>query len=206
MFNKPNIYLVYKITVKDKDGEVVYSKEKKSESFVANFLTLLHSTLIGQWVTVVDINGNEVTSGSITASYSVGGVGYSKCATNPGRLLLNAPEGDSSYGIVVGTGETPVSPNDYKLENQIPHGSADGQLYYYSSSVGNVSIKESQIRQTVSRVFENKGSVDVVIKEIGLVAKIHNGSCILIVRDVLSEPVTVPNSGGVVIVDYFIMS
>jgi len=182
-------------------------------SFVSNFMKLLRSTLASQWIDVIDVNGNlescTVSERVCYGAWNNHGQWRATSGTNPGRLLLNAPEGDSSYGIVVGTGETPVSPNDYKLENQIPHGSADGQLYYYVTTVSDILIENDRVIQKLGRRFENKGSVDLTIKEIGLIAVVVNNagsySKVLIARDLLTEPVEIP-SGSTAILEVWLVT
>jgi len=205
---KPNIVVKYKILVKDKEGNVIDEREEISKSFLKNFMLLLNAIFNKTYNSVVDTSGTEVNAGA-KCSYSVSSGwknGYSVVLTGTcyGGLLVGAGEGDDSYGIIVGSGTTEVTPDDYNLANKIAHGTADGQLYYKKQVVGKgISIEGNTIKQTFSRVFRNDGSVDVTINEIGLVVNIPvDGYKVLIIRDVLSNPVVVPGGGGYVIVTY----
>ena len=214
---KPCLSLKYKIVIKNKDGEIIKEYEKDARSFVKNFLMALYSSLINGTVSLVDVNGNTITNTGIIgvwsnnwcnsgrASWCNGGTMKLGCA---GYLELNAPEGNDSYGIVVGTGATPVSPDDYKLEQKIPHGSGDNQLYYQKTSVGKPNVSDGKVKLTISRVFRNDGSVDLNINEVGLQVLVkdtsNNTYCVLIVRDVLPQTETIPGVGGVMIVTYSI--
>ena len=214
---KPCLSLKYKIVIKNKDGEIIKEYEKDARSFVKNFLTALYSSLINGTVSLVDVNGNTISNTGIIGVWSnwcnagkaswcdggtmkLGGAGY---------LELNAPEGNDSYGIVVGTGTTPVSPDDYKLEQKIPHGSGDNQLYYYPCDVLDLEVEGNKVIQKIQRRFENQGSVDLDINEIGLQALVKNSSdniyYVLIVRDVLSEPISIP-SGGTAILEIWLVT
>ena len=90
--------------------------------------------------------------------------------------------------IYVGTGETPVTANDYKLDTPI-------SLSVVSASC----IINSNNTVEVERTFQNNTENDVVIKEIGLYVFASQSNQqsqvltlpILIGRKVLNEPVTI---------------
>jgi len=197
------------ITVKDKKGKVVDKRRVKCNSFVKNFLLLLNAGFRKTGVAVVDIDGTSVTSGvkGVWRNWCNNGFGDKTWCNSGsmtfgryGLLLVGAGAKDSSYGIIVGSGTTPVSPDDYKLENQIAHGTADGQLYYGDTDVLDVVVQENKIIQGLQRQFTNQGAVDVEINEIGVVVKTtENNYKVLIIRDVLDTPVTIPSGGTVVI-------
>ena len=215
MSETPNLQLKYKIIVKDKDGKTIKEYERDARSFVKNFLTALYGSLIEQYISLVDVNGNTISNTGIIGTwsdwcnYGPWCNGGSMTVRSLGILLLNAPEGDDTYGIVVGTGTTPVTPDDYKLEQQIPHGSSDNQLYYQKTSIGAPNVSNGKVKISISRVFRNDGSVDVNINEIGLQAEVMDSSGatykVLIVRDVLPQAEVVPG-GGVLIVTYSIIA
>ena len=215
-----NLQLKYKIVVKNKDGEVIKEiEEAPAKSFVKNFLSILRGAFVGSGATVTDVEGNSV-SATIGVNWDNGWCNSGQIWCNSGRrwcnggtlyvhtnmLWINAPEGDDTYGIVVGTGDTAVTPDDYKLASQIAHGSGDGQLYYKACSVGKPNIVDSGVRVVVSRVFRNDGNSDITIAEIGIVALViadtTSSAKVLIIRDVLTEPVTIPAGGGIGIVTY----
>lgn len=76
-------------------------------------------------------------------------------------------------GIRVGTDQTFTSMTDGTLLSVIQHGEADGELYHYGSLVEDdvvIDTINDTATITVSRIFENRGSTSVTIKEIGLYA------------------------------------
>ncbi len=114
------------------------------------------------------------------------------------------------WGIVVGKGTTSPSPDDAWLEQPIQHGDQPNQLFYWETIVSVVEVKESRLRFLVTRVIENRTGSDIQFTEVGLAAKCKlnvSGNLldkvVLLARDVLQNPVTVPSKGAVR-VDYII--
>jgi len=116
------------------------------------------------------------------------------------RLSINAPDNDDSYGIVVGSGAMPVTPDDTSLSEKITHGTGTGQLDYDETEVSyEVDYTNKRGYIYVKRSFKNLSDSDVIVRECGIVMwyRIMCGNYVfvntkkLIVRDVLSEPVTV---------------
>jgi hypothetical protein len=120
---------------------------------------------------------------------------------------LLASSGNSDYGIVVGSGTTPVTLNNYKLQSKISHGILAGQLQY-----GNVRISTMDMSDPnkwffyITRVFTNGTTADITITEVGLIVYLFSDSSIgvnspyyLIARDVLAEPITLaPNDSTLI--------
>jgi hypothetical protein len=52
----------------------------------------------------------------------------------------------------------------------IQHGEADGQLYHYGTDVSELSIDPATGKATfqIERIFENRGSVPVTVREMGI--------------------------------------
>ena len=217
-----NLNIIYKIVVKDKGGKIVFEKEEESKSPLKNFLLLLNALFRETYVGVVDTSGTTVNTSAKAywsrwcsggACWCNGGTGWCNAGNNPywsdyAGLLAGAGEEDDTYGIIVGTNDTPVTPEDYNLGAKISHGSEDGQLYYKGMVVGSSPRVEGDVvEQVFSRVFRNDGSVDVSIKEIGFVVVTSSDNYkVLIIRDVLTNPVVVPGGGGVCIVTYKIQT
>jgi hypothetical protein len=108
--------------------------------------------------------------------------------------------GDDTVGIQVGTSSTSVTSTDYRLPGKISHGTGSGQLYYGEHSV-TYSYGSAYGFVELSRVFTNLSGADIVVREVGLVARnywkdssgVAADAKILIARDVLEVPVTVPD-------------
>lgn len=120
------------------------------------------------------------------------------------KFSVNAPDNDDSYGIVVGSGAMPVTPDDTSLSEKITHGTGTGQLDYDPTEVSyEVDYTNKRGYIYVKRSFKNLSDSDVIVRECGIVAWFilgHKCRALgewridekrLIVRDVLSEPVTV---------------
>ena len=178
-----SINLLYKIKIEEK-GKIINEFESIARSFVKNFLNMWFAEFNRQngLTTVVDM------SGSSWGSQRAGTYGYD-------WMGLNASSGVDTYGIVVGSGSTPVTADDYNLASKIQHGTGAGQLSYGSCAVDVPVVSGNNIDLTISRTFTNGSGADVTINEIGLVARWYNGAyrSIMIARDVLNTPVTVAN-------------
>lgn len=75
-----------------------------------------------------------------------------------------------ALGIRVGSDQTFTSMTDSTLLDIVDHGEQDGELYHYGSDVEEeVEIDEVNQKAVIemSRIFENRGSIPVTIKEIG---------------------------------------
>jgi hypothetical protein len=107
-------------------------------------------------------------------------------ATLPGTSFIGLEQqGDDGFpsdttplGIKLGTSNKYVSMTDQTLDpdnngaGNILHGEADGQLYHYGTDI--TPLKYDTVNNkatfTIERIFENRGSVAVAAKELGLVA------------------------------------
>ncbi len=86
------------------------------------------------------------------------------------QMFSGALVGDSTYGIVVGTGTNPVTVADYVLQAQIVHGSGAGQLQYSSMAwLAPVTDGTSRVF-TQTRSFYNATANPITINEVGIYA------------------------------------
>jgi len=193
------------------NGRKVYDEE--SHSFVQNFAKLLYgfaqtvvtSSTIS--VSVTDVNGSPQ---SIYTEWYGGTLGGGTPAA------MNAPAGDDSFGIVVGSGTKPVSYNDYSLAKKIYNGSEPGKLSYGPTGVSDVYVDTTRnlARFTISRTFTNLSNSPVSVSEVGIVARsywrdssgVKQDIKYLIVRDVIDPPITVPPNGTLTVVYTFEVS
>ena len=83
---------------------------------------------------------------------------------------------NSVFGPIFGAEETDVDIDDYFLRNisnghsRIAHGIEDGRLFYYDPRVVETVQSDTEAYHVVERLVENRGSVNVVAKQIGLVS------------------------------------
>ena len=192
----------------EKDGKEVYRGESKS--FVQNFakaMMVIHSS---PGNTSLD-TGGAITSVLVTCpdnvNRSIYGEWYSGSTYGGGvHIAMSASNDDDSFGIWVGTGTASVSPTDYNLASKISHGTGVGQLDYEPHTVTS-SYSDTYSYVEISRVFVNKSGSDIIVREVGLVARnywkdttaVRNDVKFLIARDVLPTPVTVRHLGSLTV-------
>ena len=114
---------------------------------------------------------------------------------------LRAAGGTANQGIVVGTGNTAESFEEYKLATPIANGVGAGQMSYVLSEPMNESYNAGTKTKTntLLRYINNNSGGEITVAEVGLYGKMesdyqHSGTFIFS-RDVLGPAVTVPNSG-----------
>ena len=211
-----NIDIRLTAIIKDKDGKIIKVHKQRSHSFVSNFLALLASSFATYY--------NQSISNSFGYYYRITNGDYA--ANNPsywtgeGIFALNDGANDSSYGLVVGTGTTPPTPNDYVLGNQIVNGTGNGQLVYGAhqftpapQSIGSSNNATTTTTPTsgllpvsgnttslqILRTFQNQSGASITVSEVGLITETAN-YYVLIVHDLLSSPITVPPNAVLTII------
>jgi len=183
------------VVVWDRDGRIVQSGRHEMHSFLNNLLKFFEAFFkgdgLGVGVSMADTGGTTRTV--------VGAANNSRQS----RLGTAAASGDDSYGILVGSGTTPVDMNQYTLASKIPHGTSAGQLSY-----GPLSLDDLGVVQTVSppvyrfrlvRSFTNASTSSVTINEIGVAVRYRFADYdyrFLVARDVLPSSYTVPAGGS----------
>lgn len=107
-------------------------------------------------------------------------------------------------GLVIGSGTTPPTIDDYKMENAITTNlNAGGVTRSFNANTSNSSL-------TVVQPIVNRGANTITISEIGLFARYDGASngCILLSRDVITPVTIAPNESKtfVVTIDFTQMS
>jgi len=176
----------YSIVIRDKDGKVLHRERHRSKSFIR------------QWITTVYLHANQHFE-------------YTGCkatdGTNPvtvsdvDTFKMNAPAGNASYGILIGTGDTAVTISDYNLEAKIAHGVGAGQMSYQACSVAVSVVAAPNCGFIVSRSIVNNSGGLITVKESGIAydqwtspQKYYLG-----LRDVFGSPQDVPNGGSITV-------
>ena len=101
---------------------------------------------------------------------------------------MNGYETAGNQYVRFGSGTTPATVNDYKLESQI-----DSDITVANPSAVTTEQTDSYILWTAT--FGVSASVETTISEIGLISKAHiaNGNAATLVdRTVLDTPITIP--------------
>lgn len=170
----------FHIDVCDPSGGVVSRVSGKSDSFLRNFMQLLKGALTGSNQPVVTVSGETVST-----------YGFSAYPTAHDVI---------DRGIVIGSGSAAVTADDFALDAEFPT-----SVFRYSPVViqypRNISVGGEAVKiDMMYRSFTNISDTDAVINELGI--KFYSGSApVLVLRDVLTDPVTVP-AGFVVSVKY----
>jgi hypothetical protein len=196
---KPSISVEYEIIVRDKDGRIKEQRKEKSQSLLKNFMMLLNAGFKVGTSSVVDTGGTTRSAGARWHFWAYSGSGS---GSGYGGWSPTAGEGDTSYGIVVGTSDVAVTVNDYKLGAQVPHGDADNKLHYRPTSMYDPVVDGSVVKQSFNRNFSSLGTVNIVVKEIGLIVNIiRDDYKIMLARDITTVTVS---PGDSLVVKYHI--
>lgn len=142
----------------------------------------------------LDIDGTSYTTGWVTGTG--GGSAYFPI-TNIGNAQNNTLQDN---GIIIGTGDAPVTIDDQLLHKQIPSSSANGGLTYNSSTVSLDTNDSTSAQITLTRTFTNNATDTVGVKEIGYLQE-SGGGILMTMRDVLPATVNV-GTGTTLTVNY----
>jgi len=187
---------VLELIIKDRNGNITEKQVLQSKSFVRQFMEILWAQL--QWLSAK--GGSSV--------HSIDDRDASIFGWHP-NWDANAAIGVTTRGILVGTGSTAPTVDDYKMETQIGHGTGAGQLQYSAVAFGAPASDATTSQFTVTRDFANGSGGAVTVREIGLAVRVYTYSTygwdILIIRDVIAGGISVPN-GQTLTVNYRIQA
>jgi hypothetical protein len=164
---------VLKLTLFDETGRKIFQRTFRSKSYLRAFIKQIWSCFRGIGDSFPDTTNTSRTIGWDSFYW------------------VNAPSGDTSYGMVSGTGTTAVSLSDYKLETLIPNGTAAGQLSYGATLVESYTETPSQFHFFVRRSLNNQSTGNVIVSEVGLYGRDITWNFALI-RDVISAITVTP--------------
>lgn len=159
------------LTLKDtRSGKVLSNKRFKSNSYVLAFLDILYGMTRQTSQSIKDTGGTTRSCGTATVAFD----SYTGA-------------GDTSHGIVVGTGDTPVAIDDYQLETKIGHGTGAGQLYYQTTGYIAPSTTGSRRHAYFSRQFDNQSGATITVKECGVYSKAGSNYNFCTIRDIIPD-------------------
>lgn len=115
--------------------------------------------------------------------------------------FMGGSTGDGAMGILVGTGDTAYSADQYVLVSPVGQGDSTGQLSYQTptnSSAPTYDALSKTWSNSVSRIINNNSGGTITIKEVGLYANTwraasSSGYTYMFERSVLSPTVAVAN-------------
>jgi hypothetical protein len=184
--------LFYKLTFLDDKYKIIRETVPiQSKSFLKGFVWCLNSAFTSAKATsaIQDTQGNIDTP--------ISGYQWSFHPGGDSQYLFSS----SSYlktdevGIVVGTGNTPITVDDYKLASQIYHGSTSGKFEYLSCAITNLVVSGAAYSFDLQRIFLNSSGGSIDIAEIGIYSRIYlspsGNSNFMIIRDIVSAAETV---------------
>jgi len=190
----------------EKDGKIIQQGKQPMRSLLANYIKLLYGLVLAPGIypgksgaaTSTTITKPDGTSASIPTEW------YGASSGGGTPMACNAPDNDSSYGIVVGNGTKSVAISDYALASQIAHGTGAGQLDYNVSTISfsvDTSVSPAVGKIVLSRTFTNSSGATINITEVGIIARNYWKDNIptildtkfLIMRDLLAQTYQVPN-------------
>jgi hypothetical protein len=180
----------WEIEVRDASGKLLTFRKVKAKSWLAQFIGMIR----GQFA--CDASTPVIDIGGTTRYYQLPTNIYDSLSNS--GMYINSGAGDSSFGLVVGSSDTPNTVNQYTMGAIIPHGTGSGQLSYGTHTIENPSNPTGTNYWffRIIRTFTNNSGASITVKEIGLIVRAKDSSnnlrYFLIARDVIS-PVTVPN-------------
>lgn len=155
---------ILELIVRDRDGKITQQQKMLSRSFVKQFLQ-------GLWV----------CSTYIYAAQGMPGISIKDTSGNLQRITshqqnwrCDALINDDTFGIMVGTGITAPTIDDYQMEAKIAHGVAAGQIQYSAVTFGAPTEDGITSHFTITRDFANASGATITVREIGLVVKLFN--------------------------------
>ena len=88
-------------------------------------------------------------------------------------MTCTAALGDTTNGMVVGTGTNAVTITDYALQTKIAHGTGASQLQYAAQLFNDtdVTVSGSTCYYDLTRTFTNGSGSDITVTEVGLYGK-----------------------------------
>ena len=185
-----NYYEIYR-----KISSTVNLKNVQGTTITGKYLSFDSSSIL-DGVSLKFMTNSDSSNNSKNYGYNQFGCAY--CCVNNGN-----PESITNFRFMgipligVGTGNTPVTYEDYKLDNIIALPQSNYNIVDITDESGEA------IGLSLKVVCNNTTGSDVTIKEIGVYSgcntKTSTGIPFLVMREILNTPVTVPNGSSAVI-------
>jgi hypothetical protein len=178
----------------EKTGAVISDLERKSHSFVRNFMQMLYY-------------GSLATANA--AYRDTSDVARPACVTTRGCAGISCvgSAGITTAGIVVGGSNLEFDISQYNIQSLISHGTGTGQFSYAAmNNPDEPSFIDPDIFLILSRDMANNSGSSIIVREIGLIGyPVYDGwyshyASVLYARDVVDD--TVVANGQVLNVQY----
>ena len=187
-------------------GDILEKRTQESHSWLKHFFDLWYPQLGG---------------GSLSAIYDITATPHNLVNSGEANLIVGSPPGYSSFflpgggfynndgpchligqnvGIVIGTDNTAVTPQDNALAAKIPHGEETGEILYGGTELFGLSFANPNGSMNIRRYFTNMLGGNLSVAECGIYSPglesnypRHYGYYYCICRDVVSPAVVVAN-------------
>jgi len=184
-----NLKLYYKYSLNDNKNNLIEQTPRiRCHSWLRQFLQVAHNVACTQT--------HSITT---TARYDPSYLVYTGGVNN---LNTAGPANNDYYGIIVGTDDTAVTFDDYKLGAQILQGAGAGLFQYGAMTYGAPATDGGETSFSLTRVFTNNSGSSIDVKEIGVAAYQTTNYYVLLIRDVIT-PITV-GIGDILTLNYII--
>jgi hypothetical protein len=180
---------VVEFEVRNKDGKLIQKGKFPAKSWVGNIIRLLNA-LWNIWAGTTYMSTYVYNTPTVLLDTSNTARVLSFAGAS-GTYGGEAPAGDTSAGILVGTSDTPVSLAQTNLLGLIANGTGAGQLSYGATVVEDLTIDTTYYFKII-RTFTNNSGASITVREIGLFLKPREWS-FMFARDVPTSPITIPN-------------
>jgi len=191
------------IKIFDKDGKEIRRDVYTDDPPVQNFLVILRNCLSrqpdGLPTTIIqltldkatDINGSQYTS--LPDIFNVGNYFATDAPMCEQLQLANAPD---TWGIVIGSDDSPYTVTQYKLFSPYPCGRGVGYFNYLDTDVIQPYFDGTYVIWGLHRLMINDSDSPQWVREVGIIAYDSGaGRLVLISRDIVSPPIQVPPRG-----------
>jgi hypothetical protein len=179
--------VMIKLQVHDGDRVLVFDDIQRGHSWTRNFWNTCAYMMI-------DGTGATVTFGAgyMNLKYNPT-YGYIVAVQSAGIPQCNGLITETNRGIIIGTGDTAFSTEQYGLDAQILHGNGSGQMAYSAHAARTFAYTggTKTWKTTIYRIFNNNSGGSITVKETGLYATVTS---FLIERSVLDPTVAVANA------------
>jgi len=177
--------LWYAIVVRDRQGKVVSRERRKAHSFLKQWNQLVYVHVTNSvYAGIVDTGGTPLNIQPYAQNFR-----------------MTAAAGQTTYGIRVGTGNTPVAIDNFALETPIEEGTGADQMEHLICTVANYVVAPPSCSHVVSRTIANSSGGVITVREAVCYMVMYDGALkyCCATRDVLAAPQAVPNGGAITI-------
>lgn len=193
------------LEVFDREGKLIQKHRQRSHSWTRNAYNMMFSQMAGK-----DASDATFEAGKLSAKNSAGTIKngafpmgqYHSGSVDGTTYGFRAGAGIDIQGILVGSGVDAESFESYFLATQLDEGTGAGQISHVASEAHSIAWNGGTrvLKNDLIRYFNNNSAPagDRTVNEVALVGTIYvanSGNQIMVSRDKLASPVTVPNTG-----------